>query len=84
MGDGCGYRLLNNENGDLWVARFHKHGKYKMIETFTEFDPAEYLSTPEAIAEFMRDARETDDASYIAKAMEVFARAKGMTELSRG
>lgn len=55
-----------------------------MIETFTEFDPAEYLSTPEAIAEFMRDARETDDASYIAKAMEVFARAKRMTELSRG
>ncbi len=31
----------------------------------------------------MRDARETDDASYIAKAMEVFARATGMTELSR-
>ncbi|MET3454245.1 DNA-binding protein [Pseudomonas kilonensis] len=55
-----------------------------MIETFTEFDPAEYLSTPEAIAEFMRDARETDDESYIAKAMEVFARAKRMTELSRG
>jgi DNA-binding phage protein len=28
-----------------------------MIETFTEFDPAEYLSTPEAIAEFVGDAR---------------------------
>ncbi len=55
-----------------------------MIETFTEFDPAEYLSTPEAIAEFMRDARETGDTSYIDEAMEVVARAKGMTELSRG
>lgn len=54
-----------------------------MIETFTEFDPAEYLSTPEAIAEFMRDARETDNTSYIAKAMEVFARAKKRAELSR-
>jgi probable addiction module antidote protein len=54
-----------------------------MIETFTEFDPAEYLSTPEAIAEFMRDARETGNASYIPKAMGVVARAKGMTELAR-
>lgn len=55
-----------------------------MIETFTEFDPAEYLSTPEAIAEFMRDARASGDTSYIDKAMEVAARAKQMTELSRG
>ncbi|WP_174599587.1 hypothetical protein [Pseudomonas sp. A25(2017)] len=54
-----------------------------MIETFTEFDPAEYLSTSEAIAEFMRDTRETGDTSYIDKAMEVVARAKGRTELSR-
>jgi DNA-binding phage protein len=37
-----------------------------MIETFTEFDPAEYLSTPEAIEESMRDALETGDANYIA------------------
>ena len=46
-----------------------------MIETFTEFDPAEYLSTPEAIVEFMRDTQETGDTSYIDKAMEVVARA---------
>ncbi|WLH47768.1 hypothetical protein PSH83_07560 [Pseudomonas beijingensis] len=55
-----------------------------MIETFIEFDPIEYLSTPEAIAEFMRDAQETGDTSYIAKAIGIFVRAKGMTELSRG
>jgi probable addiction module antidote protein len=40
-----------------------------MTERFTRFDLAEYLSTPEAIAEFMSDALETGDASYIAKAM---------------
>ncbi len=51
-----------------------------MIETFTEFDPAEYLSTPEAISEFMSDALETGDASYIAKAMGTVERAKGMIE----
>ncbi len=54
-----------------------------MIETFTEFDPAEYLSTPETIAEFMSDALETGDASYVAKAMGTVARAKGMTEPRR-
>ena len=45
-----------------------------MAETFTEFDPAEYLSSPEAIAEFITDALETGDAVYIAKAMGVAAR----------
>jgi len=54
-----------------------------MIETFTEFDPAEYLSTSETIAEFMSDALETGDASYVAKAMGTVARAKGMTEPRR-
>ena len=54
-----------------------------MTETFTEFDPAEYLTSPEAIAEFMRDALETGDVVYIAKAMGVVARARGMTELAR-
>ena len=42
-----------------------------MAETFTEFDPAEYLSSPEAIAEFVTDALETGDAVYVAKAMGV-------------
>lgn len=54
-----------------------------MTETFTDFDPAEYLASPEAIAEFMSDALETGDAGYIAKAMGVVARARGMTELAR-
>lgn len=54
-----------------------------MTETFTEFDPAEYLNSPEAIAEFFSDALETGDAAYITKAMGVAARAKGMTELAR-
>ncbi|WP_416423581.1 putative addiction module antidote protein [Pseudomonas sp. App30] len=54
-----------------------------MTETFKDFDPAEYLTTPQAIAEFMNDALETGNAGYVAKALGVVARAKGMTELSR-
>lgn len=54
-----------------------------MAETFTEFDSAEYLTSPEAIAEFVADAFETGDAAYIAKAMGIAARAKGMSEIAR-
>ena len=54
-----------------------------MAETFSEFDAAEYLKTPEALAAFLTDALETGDAGYIAKALGVVARARGMTELAR-
>ena len=53
-----------------------------MAEAFTEFDPAEYLSSQEAITEFVADALQSGDAAYIAKAMGIVARAKGMTELA--
>ena len=52
-----------------------------MTETFTEFNPAEYLSTPEAISEFIADALETGNASYIDKAIAKVAYAQGMIEL---
>ncbi|WP_210405797.1 MULTISPECIES: transcriptional regulator [Achromobacter] len=49
-----------------------------MTETFTEFDPADYLASPEAIVEFLTDALETGDAGYIDKAIGVVARAQGL------
>mgnify|MGYP000953249629 CR=1 FL=1 len=54
-----------------------------MKEELTTFDPAEYLTTDEGIAYFMADAFETGDAAYIAHAVGVVARAKGMSELAR-
>lgn len=54
-----------------------------MKETLTRFDASEYLTTDEGIAMFMADAFETGDAAYIAHAVGVVARAKGMTELAR-
>ena len=54
-----------------------------MKETIYDYDPAEALENEESIAVFLADALETGDAAYIAKAMGVVARAKGMTELSR-
>ena len=48
------------------------------------FDAARYLDTPEAQAELLNDALETGDAGYIANALGVIARARGMSEVARG
>jgi len=54
-----------------------------MAEKLTTYDPAEELDSEEAIAIFMADAFETDDAGYISHALGVVARAKGMTQIAR-
>lgn len=53
-----------------------------MTEKLTIFDPAEGLATDEAIAAFMADAFESGDAGYIAHALGVVARAKGMAQIA--
>lgn len=52
------------------------------LETFP-FDPAEYLTTAESQAELLADAFETGNATYIAHALGVIARARGMTETAK-
>ena len=47
------------------------------------YDAAEYLDTPEAIAEYLTDALEDGDSSFIAKAIGTAARARGMSEVAR-
>ena len=42
------------------------------------FDAAEYLDSPEMIAEYLTEALETDDEVFIAKAIGTIARARGM------
>lgn len=54
-----------------------------MTEQIYNYDPAESLDSQESIAIFMADAFETGDAAYIAKALGVVARAKGMAEIAK-
>jgi probable addiction module antidote protein len=49
----------------------------------TTYDPAEDLRSDEAIAIFMEEAFKTEDAGYIAHALGVVARAKGMTQIAK-
>ena len=53
-----------------------------MTEKLTTYDPAEDLATDDAVALFMAQAFETNDAGYIAQALGVVARAKGMAQIA--
>ena len=53
-----------------------------MAEKLTTYDPAEDLTSVDAIATFMAEAFQTNDASYIAHALGVVARAKGMAQIA--
>lgn len=53
-----------------------------MAEKLTAYDPAEDLNSDEAVAIFMAEAFRTNDAAYIAHALGVVARAKGMTRIA--
>jgi probable addiction module antidote protein len=52
------------------------------IETIS-FDAAKYLGDPEAQAIFLHDAFETGDAGYIAHALGIIVRARGMSQVAR-
>ncbi|MDH4988080.1 putative addiction module antidote protein [Aminobacter anthyllidis] len=49
----------------------------------TPFDAASYLDTSESQAELLSDAFETGDAGYIAHALGVVARARGMSQVAK-
>lgn len=53
-----------------------------MLET-EPFDAVRYLGDPESQRELLADALESGETAYIAHALGVIARAKGMTEVAR-
>ncbi|MDP8995574.1 MAG: putative addiction module antidote protein [Pseudomonadota bacterium] len=54
-----------------------------MAEKLTNYDPATALVDDDEIAFFMSDVLATGDAAFVAKALGVVARAKGMGEIAR-
>lgn len=49
----------------------------------TAFDAARYLDTPESQADLIDDALESGNANYLAHAIGIVARAKGMSEVAK-
>lgn len=58
------------------------NGLNEMAEKLTIYDSAEDLVSDEVMATFMAEAFETHDAAYIAHALGVVARAKGMAQIA--
>jgi probable addiction module antidote protein len=54
-----------------------------MAEKQTTYDPAEDLTSDEAIAIFMAQVFESNDSGYVAHALGIVARAKGMTQIAK-
>jgi probable addiction module antidote protein len=54
-----------------------------MTDVLNDYDPAIALESAEAIEVFMSDAFETANSAYIARALGVVARAKGMSQIAR-
>jgi probable addiction module antidote protein len=54
-----------------------------MTQTLTTCDPAEDLTSDAAIAIFMEQAFASGDSHYIAHAIGVVARAKGMAQIAQ-
>ena len=52
------------------------------VETLP-FDASEFLKSPEAQAELIADAFESGDAAYIAHALGIVAKARGMTSIAK-
>jgi|SRR5271163_4060187 len=55
----------------------------RVSNKLTHYDPAEDLGSNDAIATFMAEAFQTNDAGYIAHAVGVVARAKGMAQIAQ-
>lgn len=53
-----------------------------MAARLTTYDPAEDLTSDQAIATFMAEAFATEEPGYIAHALGVVARAKGMAQIA--
>jgi probable addiction module antidote protein len=54
-----------------------------MAETFSRYDAADYLKTPEDIAEYLNVSAEDGDPSVMAAALGAVARAQNMSQLAR-
>ncbi len=57
--------------------------KQIVVDQLPEFDPSQYLDSETAVAAYLTDILEANDAALLAAALGDIARARGMTEIAR-
>ncbi len=60
-----------------------KEAKDKAKVMLTDFDPSEYIETPEDAVHFLQDALETENQAVIAGALSAVCKSMGMTLISQ-
>ena len=67
-----------------WTDRRSEHEQtYQGGRSIPEFDAAQYLDNDAAIAAYLTDILEANDAGLLAAALGDIARARGMTEIAK-
>ncbi|UAK24168.1 addiction module antidote protein [Sphingomonas nostoxanthinifaciens] len=56
---------------------------WKMTTELIDYDSAEHFKEPAAQTELLQDAIQQGDAGYLAHALGIIARARGMTQMER-
>ena len=54
-----------------------------MIKT-SKFDAANYLKSPQAMADYLSEALATDDPEFVLDAFDTIGRAEGMRQVQKG
>jgi len=54
-----------------------------MTTGFTKFDASEYIESEDGARVFLEDAMDTNDAAFIASAIGVVAKARGMSAIAK-
>ena len=54
-----------------------------MVIQIVPFDPAEYLNDDEAIAAFLQEAAELNDADFLRQCIAIVERARGLPKVRR-
>jgi probable addiction module antidote protein len=67
-----------------WTERRKIMSKRIKVADLPEFDAAHYLDNETAIAAYLTDILEANDAALLASALGNIARARGMTEIAKG
>ena len=49
----------------------------------SKFDAANYLKSPQAMADYLSESLATDDPEFICDALDTIARAAGMTQIEK-
>lgn len=58
-------------------------GKKMRVADLPDFDPAEYLDSEQAVADYLTVVLEADDPALLAAALGDMARARGMSEIAK-